>query len=125
MGEPAHHLRDRIEAEFVLIGAARAEGGEVNEDDVLLHARQPLIIEPERSHGFRRQIGDDDVGGGEQPVEHLPALFRAQVQRQPLLVPPARHEADTAMKALREGQRPTIVPAPRRLDPDHLGTEIA
>jgi len=60
----------------------------VDEDDVRLDRRQPFIIEAERLDRFARQIGEDDVGARQQPVEDRAAFVGGQVDRDAALVAP-------------------------------------
>ena len=75
---------------------------------------------------LRRQIGDDDVGGGDELLDDLAAFRDGRVKGHPELV--AVHRKKHRAAAIRSGpdrDKAAILAAADPLDADHFGPEIA
>ena len=68
VGRARHDLADAVEADAVAVGPAAAVGGDHGEDDVRLDRGKAVVVELHRRKGLRRQVGDDHVGGLDQPA---------------------------------------------------------
>src|SRR6516164_3120238 len=68
------------------------------QDDVGLDEPQAVEVEGQRAQHLRRQIGDDDVGGGDELLDDLAALRDGRVEGHPELVAVHRQEHRTAAR---------------------------
>src|SRR5215213_8891292 len=69
--QPAHALRDLIEARPLVVGAILAEAGDAAIDDARVDLAQALIVDAEFALHVGTKILDHDVGLFRQPLEHL------------------------------------------------------
>src|SRR5262249_6431666 len=84
--QPAHALRDLIEAGALVIGAVLAEAGDAAIDDARIDLSHALVVNAELRLDVGTEILDDDVGLGSKAVEDLKTLRILQVQRDRPLV---------------------------------------
>ena len=84
--QPAHALRDLIEAGTLVIGAVLAEAGNRAIDDARIDLAHALIVDAEFCLHVGAEIFDDDVGLFHQPPEDLEAFRLFQVERHRALV---------------------------------------
>ena len=84
--QPAHALRDLIEARPLVVGAVLAEAGDAAIDDARVDLAQALIVDAELCLHVGTKILDHDVGLLGEPLEHFEALGVLQVQRHGPLV---------------------------------------
>src|SRR6185437_10495371 len=122
----AHRLADTVEPVLVGERPAGAETGDRGEDDVGLRLAQAVEVERQRAQHRGRQIGDHDIGGGDEFFDDLAAFRRGGVEGHPQLV--AVHRQEHRAAALGPGadrdDRAVLAAAPP-LDADHLRAEIA
>ena len=78
--QPAHALRDLIEARPLVIGAVLAEAGDAAIDDARIDLAHALIVDAELCLDVGAEILDHDVGLFDEPLEHLEALRVLQVR---------------------------------------------
>ena len=130
VGRAHHGLRNAVEARPLAIGAAMAEGGNGGEDDVGLHRLQAVIVEPHGLQRRRRQVGDHDIGGGDELLHDFPAFLAHRVECEAALVPVHLqiHGAFAAIARCRSRHNRLHEPvfaAVALFHPDDFRTEIA
>ena len=79
--QPAHTLRDLIEARPLVVGAVLAEAGDAAIDDARVDLAQALIVDAELCLDVGTKILDHDVGLLGEALEHFEARRVLQVQR--------------------------------------------
>ena len=84
--QPAHALRDLIEARPLVIGPVLAEAGDAAIDDARVDLAQALIVDAELCLDVGTEVLDHDVGLLGEALEHFEALRVLQVQRHRPLV---------------------------------------
>ena len=84
--QPAHALRDLIEARPLVIGAVLAEAGDAAIDDARVDLAQALIVDAELCLDVGAEVLDHDVGLLGEALEHFEALRVLQVERHGPLV---------------------------------------
>ena len=99
--QPAHALRDLIEAGALVIGAILAEAGDAAIDDARIDLAHALVIDAELGLHVGAEILDDDIGLLRQAPEHLEALWILQVERHRALVAVQVLEVGTVARAAR------------------------
>ena len=90
--QPAHALRDLIEARAAGIGAILAKAGNAGVNQPRIDARQRLVIDAEALFHVRAKILDHHVGFLDQPLERREPLRRLQVDGDAPLVAVQIHE---------------------------------
>ena len=99
--QPAHALRDLIEAGALVIGAVLAEAGDAAIDDARIDLAHALIVDAELGLDVGAEVLDHHVGLFRQPPEHLEALGVLQVERHRPLVAVQILEVRAAARAAR------------------------
>ena len=84
--QPAHALRDLVEARSLVIGAILAEAGNAAIDDARIDLAHALIVDAELCFHVGAEILDDDVGLLRQTLEYLESFRIFQVERDGALV---------------------------------------
>src|ERR1019366_6293470 len=84
--QPAHALRDLIEAGALVIGAILAEAGDAAVDDARIDLVQALVIDAEPRFHIGAEVFDHDVGLLHETPEHFEAPGILQVKRHRALV---------------------------------------
>ena len=119
--QPAHALRDLVEARPLGVRPVLAEAGNAGEHDALVDLLQRLIIDAEAVLHVGPEVLDHDVGLFDQPLEGRETLRRFQIER---------HAAFVALKILEVGAfartaRPLAFrEMRRRLDLDDVGAPV-
>ena len=118
-----HHLSDAIKTDAVGPRPGTAEGGCGGQDDVRLDRLQRFIIELHRPQCLRRQVGDDDVSGGDQPAHHLLPFRLHRIECDALLVAVDLQEQRT-LAALTDRRHKAILAAVAFLHANDFRTEF-
>ena len=106
--------------------AAGAKPGHRRQDNVGLDLAQAVEVERQRAQNPRRQIGDNDIGGGDELFDDLAAPRCGRIERHAELVAVHRQEhRTTASGASADRDVSAVLAALDPLDADHLGAEIA
>ena len=84
--QPAHALRDLIEARPLVIRPVLAEAGDAAIDDARVDLAQALIVDAELCLDVGTEVLDHDVGLLGEALEHFEALRVLQVERHRPLV---------------------------------------
>ena len=84
--QPAHALRDLVEARPVAIGTVLAEAGDAGIDDALVDLFQQLVIDAETFLHVGTEILHHHVGLLHQAIEHLARRLVFQIERDRALV---------------------------------------
>ena len=117
--QPAHALRDLIEAGPLGVGSALAETGNAGIDDARVELRERLVVDAQPFLHAGAEILDDDVGLFDHPLEGREAFRRLEIER---------HAALVAVQVLEIGTfaRPphAFLVARRLLDLDDVGAPI-
>ena len=119
--QPAHALRDLIEARPLVVGAVLAEAGDAAIDDARVDLAQALIVDAEFCLHVGTKIFDHDVGLFRQPLEHFKALGVLQVQRHGPLVAVQILEIRTLARAARLLAATVFQ---QRVDLDNVGAPV-
>ena len=116
-----------VEAGLVGFLALFAVAGERGIDQPLVERREFLIGDAEPlAHGGRK-IGDEDVGLGDEAMQHRLAFRLGEVEREALLVAGLQHPGEIVLAGgiSRQVRQVAIgIARSRRLDLDHVGAEI-
>ena len=81
--QPAHALRDLVDAGPALVGTVLAEAGDAAVDDARVDLLHRLVIDAELVLDGRLEVLDDDIGGLrhlEEDLRALPGVFRLSVR---------------------------------------------
>ncbi len=119
--QPAHALRDLIEAGALVIGAVLAEAGNTAIDEARIDLLQALIVDAELCLHVGPEVFDHDVGLLRQPLEHREPLGVLQVQRHRALVAVQILEVGAAARAARLFA-PGVLQ--QRIDLDDIGAPV-
>jgi hypothetical protein len=134
-GVRAHHVHQAgarppgvaVEAGPVRLLARLAVTGEGRVDQPRIEGSDVVISDAEAPPHRRRIIGDEDVGVGDEAMEHRPRVRLGEVERDALLVA-ALEQPGVVVRSGRVagnfGQRAIGIAAAGRLDLDHVGAEI-
>src|SRR6267154_5046211 len=122
-GRAAGGLRDHVEGEVFLVGAAGAEALHLAIDDPGLELLDLVIAEAQPLDRARRHVLDRDIGLLQQLANDFEAARRFQIQRQRLLVGVELVEVPRVVVGLARLQAAARIAAARVLDLDHLGAE--
>ncbi len=79
--QPAHALRDLIEARTLVIGAILAEAGNAAIDDARIDRAQAFIVDAEPGLDVGTKILDHDVGLFHKPPKHFKTFLVLQIER--------------------------------------------
>src|SRR6185503_10011382 len=119
--QPAHALRDLVEAGTVAVGAVLAEARDAGEDDPRVQLLERLEVYAEAVLHVRAVVLDHHVGGLHQARQDLARLRDLEVERQRALVAvQVLHVRPVA----RPAHALVRVHARRRLDLDHVRAEV-
>ena len=119
--QPAHALRDLVEARPLGVRPVLAEAGNAGEHDALVDLLERLVIDAEAVLHIGAEVLDHHVGLFDQPLEHREPLRRFQIER---------HAAFVALKILEVGAFARTARTfafgemRRRLDLDDVGAPI-
>jgi hypothetical protein len=118
-----HHLANAVKADAVGPRSRPAERGRGGQDDVRLDRLQRFIIELHRPQRLRRQIGDDDVSGRDQPAHHLLPFRLHRIERDAFLVAVDLQE-QRALAAFTDRRHETVLAAVAFLHANDFRTEF-
>ena len=121
--ESTRRLRDDVVRHLTGTRPGRAEPGERTDDEARVARAQHVGAEPFRRHPPGAEVVDDGVGAGDEAQEQLAAFRVADVERDRALAAVGVLKRERGL-ALRRGAVAVIVPSPRPLDLDHVGTEV-
>ena len=109
---PRHCLSDTIEPASIAVWPRVPERRLRCEDDVRSNRAERRIVEPKRAEHRGRQVGNDDIGGRNEPAHDLTRLRVAKVEGKGALV--ARCLKEHGALTLRRDRRnePILPPAP-------------
>jgi hypothetical protein len=122
--EPAHRLRDEIEARSITIRASVAEPGHAPAYQTRIEITQPFVRETHRGQHAGSVVIDQHVALGNQTRQDGTPVIRTQVKRDRALVTiiigeiPGKPILDRALLAHR-------IALARCLDLDDLGAKVA
>src|SRR6185437_740329 len=119
--QPAHALRDLVEAGAVAIGPVLAEAGNAAENDALVDLFETLIVDAEPVLDVGPVVFDHHVGLLDHAAEGGDALRRLQVERDAALVAVQVLEVGIAARAARAL---ALFQMRRGLDLDDVGAPI-
>jgi hypothetical protein len=117
--QPAHALRDLIDAGAALIGPVLAKAGDAAVDGARVDLPDRVVIDTEPVLDGRLEVLDHDIGLLGQFHEDRQPFLALQVQRDRALV--AVQVLEIRAVAAAAGRVSLL---PRRLDLDHVGTPI-
>ena len=124
VAQAAHRLADDTEAGPVTIRAGLAIARDAQDDEAGVDRGERVGPETPAFERAGAKVLDQHIGLGDQPAREVLAFGLAQVERQRPLV--ARLHLPPDRRAVL--QQPPVaqrIPGTRRLDLDHLGTELA
>ena len=109
-----------------MIGPVRPVARARAVDDPRIRPAHRLVAEPEAVQHARPIVLDQDVGGLDQPPQHLFALIALQVERHAALVAVREEEEDALAveERLRAGPGSLIRASTRWLDLHHVGAQV-
>ena len=124
--QAAHRLGQQVVRRPVGIGAGKSADG--SDHQVRVARAKSIGIDAEASGGGRTVVVDQQVGGGEEPIEIAAAVRRAQVQDHAALV--AVHRCEVRAAPIGRVAPPRRPPAPRLvasgwLDLDDVRPQVA
>ncbi len=119
--QPAHALRDLVDATALGVRARLPEAGDRAEHDAWVAGVDRLVVEAEARLHRRAHVLDQDVGGVDQPEQQLTPLFRLEVEGQRALVAVEVLEVGAAAGA---EDRARVLGVHRHFDPDHVGAPV-
>ena len=99
--QPAHALRDLIEARPLVIGAVLAEAGDAAIDDARVDLAHALVVDAELVLHVGPEVLDHHVGLFREALKHLEALGVFQIERHRPLVAVQVLEIRTMARAAR------------------------
>ena len=120
--DPAHALRDQIEAALLAIGPIRAEAGKLGIDEARVLLLERLEAEPGPLHDGGAVVFHEHVHAGDELEEDLLAAGRLVIERQAFLVAVDVAEVGIALAAVAHGARGIARPGPLHLD--HVGAHV-
>ena len=122
-GEPAHRLGKGAESRTTGVRADLAEPGDAGQDETRVVRRELRVAQAPALERAGAEVLDDDVGVGDETAEHVLALGRAEVERDPALVSvdDLGPEADAVLTRPMGAHRV----APGVFDLDDVGAEVA
>ena len=120
---PGHGLRDAVEAYVPGHGPGCAECRAGRDDDVGLDRGEASVVEAHRRQARAGQVGNDHVGGANQPAHDLAALVGHRVDGQRQLVAIQLQE-QAAFPARANRRNKTILAALTLFDADDLGAVL-
>jgi hypothetical protein len=126
--EAARRLEDQVHARLLRQRAARPEGGDRAVDEARIECLQRLVPEPVALHHARAEVLDQHVRPRDQPADERRARLLADVDGEPALVAVEALEvepADLRRQPPRAVGVADAVAAPRLLDLDDVGAEVA
>ncbi len=121
--DPAHRLRDQIEAAAMAVGSGPAKAGERAVDQARIALAQLLVVEAELRERARPVVLDHDVGILEQARQHPLAARGLEVEHDAPLVAVDHHERGRLAVDHRQ-PAPGVVAARDLLDLDHVGAHV-
>ena len=80
--QPAHALRDLVEARTVPVGAILAEARDAGQHDARIDRGQPLVVDAQAVLDVGPEVLHHHVGRLHQPAEHAQSPFALEVERQ-------------------------------------------
>ena len=117
-------LRDHVEGEVLLVGAAASEALHLRIDEARIGRLQHLPAEPQPLDRAGREVLDEDIGLLRHRLDELYAARRFQVERHRLLVGIVDHEIVGVGAGLgAASENPARLATHRVLDFDDLGAE--
>src|SRR5204863_7685988 len=90
--DAAHALRDEVVAAARRVRSRAAEARDGAVDEARIEAPQRVVVDAETAGRAGPVILHEDVGRANQPMHHLDALGRLEVERDPALVAVDGHE---------------------------------
>ncbi len=118
--EPAHTLRDLIEARPVAVRSILAEARNAREDDARVDLRERLVVDAQPEFHVGAVVLDDDIGGLHELHEDRDAPLVLQVEGDRALVAVQVLEVRTVARAAHR----LALDARRRFDLDDVRPEI-
>jgi hypothetical protein len=117
-GEALQHL---VEPALVAERSAVPVAGQAGIDEARIDRPKPRVVDPEPGRHRRTEIFGQNIGGSDHPMQHLQALGLLQIECERAL---AAVGAEKEAALSRQTGRELTQPALRRLNFDHVGTEI-
>ena len=118
--QPAHALRDLVEAGAVAVGAVLAEARDRGEDDARIDLRERFVVDPQPVLDVGPEVLDDHVGLLDQSQQQRVSRVGLQVDRDRALVAvQVLHVGAVARAADQVRAQPL-----RGFDLDHVGAEV-
>ncbi len=123
-GEPAHRLGHRREAGTRRIRAVLAEAGDAEQDQPRIPCEQHVGAEPESFDRARPEVLDQHVGIGGERDQRIATRVGLEVEHDRALVPTEQLPRVRVAAFGWEPPHPAHTVTRRRLDLDHVGTEV-